>query len=456
MQHWNQFLQQLEGQIGKRNIDHWLRPLIVKKFDACNLYLEAQDSFQIHWFEQYVRPIIRTKFFNNNGHLIKVHLTLTANGEKAPETLEKEIEEAQEKKFESTPLNPQCQLSQFIAGEKNQLTYRYVCNLVSYDLKKKRFTTKTRDLAETNPLFIYGKSGSGKTHLLMAMAQALSNQGKQVIYVTAETFTDHVVKAFRSGDIHEFRSYYRSCDVLIVDDLQVFEKRTTTQEELFHTFNALHTANKLMIFAAHCSPRGLTGIEERLISRFEWGITLPLEPLSSEELKQVIEQKSKTLQFPLSNEVIHYLANQFSNHKAATKAIEALILRCHIRGIFKKHSHKMSSVEAQMLIEDIVQQEKQNELTAERLLMIVAKHFEITKEDLLSRSKAKEVVLPRQIAMYLCRTKLNLPYLKIGSIFSRDHSTVMSSVRLISKSLKNQDKRVILPYQNIQKEVLSA
>ncbi|MCH9613499.1 MAG: Chromosomal replication initiator protein DnaA [Chlamydiia bacterium] len=431
MQAWEEFLKSQEKVLGKRAVDTWLRTLKVVKFDAGNLHLEASDAFQVTWFKEHVIEKVKRHLLNNNGRPIKVHIDLPRTvqprvDQEPPQTLEL---------FKADPIDPSCHFGSFVPGKNSQIAYHVLSQIAAYDYKKGRFKKNTPlPLGEYNPIYLYGPSGVGKTHLLMAVANALQNAKLKAVYVRAETFTDHVISAFRNGRITEFREKYRNLDALLIDDVQSLIRKNATQEELFHTFNTLHTQNTQMIFSANGLPRSLTGIEERLISRFEWGINLTLERLEQTELLEVAERRSQMLQFPLSDMITQFLAKTFPNLKSLTKAVEALVLRTHIKKIAPT---ELTVDITEELLTDLISIEQEEKLTPDKILKVVADKFGIRIDDILSKSQSRDIALPRQIAMYLCRKELKMPYIKIGSLFARDHSTVMSSIKRVIQGIES-------------------
>lgn len=441
---WNDFVSELEKEIGKGAVAKWIRPLKVLSFDASNIHLEAEDPFQAIWFDEHVKPKLkRSTIYSPTGKKVKLHLTVKNQKPPSDETTPDSVKEDA---FAPSPLEPHCQLSQFICGTENELSFRVFAGLVGFDRNTTSFKDPTLSLGEMNPIYLYGNHGVGKTHLLMAVASALKNKGYNVRYVKAETFTDHVIKAYREGQVHTFRERYRAADVFIIDGIDILSRKATTQEELFHTFNTLHTAGKQIIVAAHKSPQHLSQIEPRLISRFEWGILLELNKLTKEERKQFLTKRLESLQFPLQDHAAEHLLSHFSSNTSLSKAIETLLLRLHVSGTSPDNltpeaiSHHLS---------DLMLEEKRREVTPDKLISAVAKAYTISPEDLLGKSKAKEHVLPRQVAMFLCREDLTLPYTKIGSLFQRDHSTVISSVRLIKKAIEKKHDNVLYPLSTI-------
>jgi chromosomal replication initiator protein len=412
MQAWELFLGNLEKKLGKKVVDGWLRPLKIVKFDACNLYLEAENVFQISWFEEHIRPIAKQHFCNNNSHQIQIHFLGGKPGRKREE--EKNVPLTPPIEILSDPIDPGQTFSNFLFDQKNNLIVQFFKHL---------------SIGAYNPVFLYGPQGIGKTHLLQACANKLKAQGLSVFFVRAETFTEHVVKAIRSSQMTLFRNVYRNQDVLIIDDAHDFSRKTSTQEELFHTFNALHTMEKQLIFCSHLPPQRLEEIEPRLISRFEWGIVLKLEPLSSTKMHQVLKNRARLFHFPLNDPLVEYLVTHFpSSMKYQMRALEALMLR-------HKSSTPLSLGEVEKLLEDLLNEEKKLKITPEKILSTTAAYFGIRREDILSKSHTQECVVPRKLAMFLIRKHLRLSYLAIGRVFERDHSTVMTNIRQIEKNL---------------------
>ncbi|KIC73835.1 Chromosomal replication initiator protein DnaA 1 [Neochlamydia sp. EPS4] len=450
MHAWNEFLALQEIELGSETVHKWLKSLRIIRFDAANLYLEAKDSFQALWFEEHMRQKILTKFVNNNNKKIKVHLSV-ANSlpRKAKSSSLKSAALSSHAPFALCfdELDPYCTFEHYVSSEKNILVEKLLLSLAH--------SGPSKELGTFNPIFIHGSSGAGKTHLLMATAQALRSQGLHVLYSRAETFTEHVVSAIRVGEMSIFRQAYRNSDVLIIDGVQEFSKKGATQEEFFHTFNTLHLDNKQIILSANCSPAELTYIEPRLVSRFEWGVVLNLFPLSKEELALAIRKKAQFFNFPLHAKIIEFLLDNFpSSSKALIRALEALVLRSHLNEQMAKHSTVGITVPiAKQILSDLLIEEKQYVLTPDKIIKSIAEIFGIKAEDILGKAQSRDCVFPRQLAMYLCRQTLQMPFTKIGDIFSKDHSTVMSSVRLIKKGMEMNDKDIISAYQSIQKKI---
>jgi chromosomal replication initiator protein len=401
MKPWDEFLKSQEKILGVDAIDKWARTLKVVDFDAANLYLEARDSFQIHWFEEHLRSQIVKFFKNNNGRAIKVHLA----GQEGPK----------KKKWQpvfnlaADYVNPRMTFDSYFAGEANQT-----------------HLTLFREVVEKggfNPIYLYGPEGSGKTHLLMAAANL--HPGKKCFYVTTDTLTQHIVAAIRNGGMKRLRQLYREQDVLLLDNIEELANRNATQEEFFHTFNALHVGGKQIILAGKDVPEKLSGIEPRLTSRFEWGLVLSLQSLPYQDRLAWVQEKSPDV----AQDIQHYLAREFESMRGLIAAV----------GISK--GKPLSIV--QKSVAPLLEEQRKKAITSEKIVKHVAEIFGIRAADILGKAQTQEFSVPRQIAMYLCRTHLKQSFLKIGEFFSRDHSTVMTSVKSIEKKIGEQDNVVL-------------
>ncbi len=428
---WENFLSLKEGELGKAVVGRWLRPLRILDFDACNLYLEAQDSFQANWFEEQIRPKLKQQLKNNNGREIQVYLVVKAEEKDARPKKEKKGKPTYrpELTLSSDSLDPDATLGDFVVTHSNDLLKSFLTEFTASPPKIA--------LGSFNPLFFYGPSGAGKSHLLMGLAHCLKERGLSVFYIRAETFTEHVVRAIRIGAMQEFRKAYRHIDVLIIDDVHLFARKWATQEELFHTFNTLHTAGRQIILSANAPPHLLTEIEPRLISRFEWGILLRTEKLEPAEVKELFQKRMSSYGLPLTEELLSFLFSTFSQPKSISRALHTLLLR--------SHSKKTSTLDLNLVksyLAPLIEEEKENVLSPTKIVRAVADFYGMRTDDILGKSQSRDCAMPRQMAMYICRLQLDLPFLKIGSFFERDHSTVMSSIRQIQKKLDEGDGEV--------------
>lgn len=451
--YWDLFLKELEGTYGKATLDRWARSLKVEAFHSSVTFL-AKDSFQTLWFDEHIRQ----KFSDYLAHHhIKCKIELTVEGQKKPnKPLSKRAEEAKDKKPYSfhlhfPELDPTATYERFLVHEENEIPFKIVEEVCSSLMRKK--ISQLSDLHSNsfqeepsfgNPVYLYGPSGSGKTHLLQASAHKLRQAGFNAVYARSDLFTEHVIRSIRAGEMSQFRKLWRNVDILFVDDVHLLAKKSATQEEFFHTFNTLHTAGTQLFLAANCLPQQLQFIEQRLISRFSWGIVLELTTIPKKMYRALVEQKAQALQFVLSPKIINFLLDHFSSSpKACCQALEALILRSSLsRPYMRKASISMSEEQLRSLLKDLIEEEEKTALTFERIVSLTAQAYGITESDLLGKSQSRECVLPRQITMYLMRKHLKLSYMKIGDRFFRDHSTVMSAIRQIEKLIKDSTSDV--------------
>jgi len=426
MQIWYDFLQSQEKELGREAVERWLKPLKIVKFDACNLYLGAENSFQQLWFEEHVRPKLGT-LLNNNKSPVKVHLQLShQSAARVPKVPKKKVE-APTFSIHFEEIDPSFTFEQFLTSNSNLIISKLLDELF-----------QATEHPVPNPIYLFGAEGSGKTHLLMALAHRYRKLGKKVIFARTELFTDHVVRAIRAAEMPRFREIYRKADVFIVDDVHELQKKAATQEEFFHTFNTLHTAGKQIILSSNVSPQALQAIEPRLVSRFEWGISLPLQPLEKKEVIQLLEKRAHYLNTALHPRTVEFLAETFtSSPKAAIHALQALLLRTQVQG--KAEKGPLQLQQAKTHLADLIEHEKQEKLTPEKILKAVAEFYGIRVDDITGKSQSRDSSLPRQLSMYMCRELLRLPYMKIGDLFERDHSTVMSAIRLVEKQITGEN-----------------
>ncbi|EPP35625.1 archaeal ATPase family protein [Chlamydia ibidis] len=446
MRAWEEFLLLQEKEIGTNTVDKWLRSLKVVCFDACNLYLEAKDSFQVTWFEEHIRYKVKSSLVNNNGKLIRVHIT--SLDKTIPFYQEKHIQQEKSAYFTMNygEVNPEMGFSSFLVTPENDLPFRIL----------QEFTQPGDNGAgfPFNPIYIFGPEGAGKTHLIQSAVSLLRGIGGKILYVTSELFTEHLVSAIRSGEMQRFRSFYRNVDALFIEDIEVFCGKGATQEEFFHTFNSLHMEGKLIVISSAHAPRDLKAMEERLISRFEWGVTVPIHPLTKEGLRSFLSRQAEQLCVRIEDTALDFLIRSlFSNMKTLLHAMKLLSKRVAIK---KLSQQLLYENDLRNLLRDVLEAADNVRLTHTGIIRAVAQYYNVSPESILGRSQSREYVLPRQVAMYLCREKLSLSYVRIGDIFSRDHSTVISSIRLVSQKIENRNSAISIAIQDLMKQLTSS
>ncbi len=459
MQAWEEFVNRIEQEVGKETSKTWLRSLRVHRFDAQNLYLEAKDTFQVLWFEEHVRQKARKLLLTNSQKPIKIHLqvgsapNLTHQKRRATRQPKKAVSPTHNYNFD--PLDPTCNFSSLHIHEGNLLATKLFRQILKYDPETLTFSPTLSQPLEFNPIYLYGPPGSGKTHLLMAAAHIYQKAGIKALYSRAETFTEHLVSAIRSGEMSQFRQMWRSCDVLLMDNIDIISKKGATQEEFFHTFNSLHLPGKQIILTSAVSPQELKAVEPRLVSRFEWGLVAPLKQPTSSEIPALLRKKEEALNFPLPPKVASFLLETFqSSPKNLIEALSALMLRLHIdKKNLSQTLSSFSTTSLRKILNDLIEKEDKSSITPAKVIHTVADQFGIRVEDILSKAQSRDCVFPRQLAMYLCRQILKLPYTHIGETFSRDHSTVMSAIKQVQKQVDAQNSNVISSLHSLSKKL---
>lgn len=444
---WKSFVQFLETKLGTNTVERWVVSFDVSIYDSPKAHerkivLRPKDSFQTLWFEEHLKaylPYLKDPV----GNVIPVFLDT-----KLPK----------KQKNLSTPSSPNGKLNglffpeldplhsfdKFISTDENLIVIRLLQEMCSYWISKQLTTVSpviTSSTAPTtiippNPIYICGPTGSGKTHLISACTQRLKQVGLSTITASAELFTDHVVKSMRSGEMSSFRTLWRKADILFIEDVQTLSRKNATQEEFFHTFNTLHMAGKQVVLTANCFPQQLQYIEPRLVSRFEWGIVLPLTPLPKKLYPNLLEKKSLLYNFPLSSKLSTFLAESFSSSpKALSEALKTLIFR-----LKSAKPHSLSQV--QDLLSDLIEKESSTALSPQKIITLTAQSFGLTSDDLTGKSQSRECSVPRQIAMFLMRKHLKTPYMKIADVFHKNHSTVISAIRQVEKNISDTSSNI--------------
>ena len=317
-------------------------------------------------------------------------------------------------------LNEKYTLDNFVVGSGNELAFA-ACQSITQNPGTKY-----------NPLFLYGGAGIGKTHLIQAVGNYLTqNQPSiKVLYISTEQFVQEFVESLRTRKTTEFADYYRSCDVLIVDDVQFIASKEKIQEEFFHTFNALHQANKQIIISSDKPPGEIPTIEDRLKSRFTWGMSIDMQAPDFETRCAIIKSKSINHGVDLDQDVVEYIANNTTtNIRELEGALNQLYAFCEMRAVDPNLSIAMSLLKSS--------KSRPKHLSAKQIIDKVSKYYQVSIEDMLGPKRDRDIVVPRQVAMYLLRSELHLSFPKISAELRRkDHTTAIHSIDKIEKEIK--------------------
>ena len=405
--------------ISKVKIDQWYKPLVPDRIDeaAGVLYFVSDDSSPV--LKNMIAtnyPIIKEPLAEVFGTEYKLELIEDSSKPEHPVDVDEEGYIDSHYTFES-----------FVSGPNNRLAL--ACSLAIAE----RFTP------DYNPLFIYGGSGLGKTHLLAAISHYVKekNPEKKVLYVTTEAFTNELVKAIRENSTAAFHDKYRKVDILLLDDIQFIADKERTQEEVFNTFNALHAANKQVVLSSDKPPKELKDLPERLISRFSQGMTADIQPPDYETrvaiLQQKVEEKGLVIDQNMT-EVIDLIAQNITDNIRELEGALTRVIRMASLG-----NNELTKDFARSVLSDIFKI-KDREINAFNIKKAVAEFFGLKVSDLEGSKRTREIVYPRQIAIYLIRNHTNLSLPQIGKEFGdRDHTTIMHSCEKIEKELKNNE-----------------
>jgi chromosomal replication initiator protein len=300
-----------------------------------------------------------------------------------------------------------------------------------------------------NPLFIYGPSGLGKTHLLYAITNEIKKKKPDVkiIYIKGEDFTNQLIESLKQGAMPMFRNKYRSCDVLLIDDIQFIAGKTSTQEEFFHTFNALFEERKQIILTSDRPPREIKTLEERLKTRFEWGLIADIQPPDLELRIAIFKKKAEQANVKVSDDVIEFLAeNLRSNIRQIEGAINKLRAHSFVSG------KEITMDLAKGCISELLGGAEPTSVTVEKIFSAIYRKYNIKKEEIIGSRRTKEIAAARHLAIYIIRTVTEMSLHNIGKILGRDHSTVMSSIEKAEKMIRN-DPMTDIEVKDIIKEV---
>ncbi len=425
---WDEILARIETKVNRHSFYTWFRPTTFVAEDRVSVTVRVPNPSFKEWLTKHYATVITeaTNELNRPSLLVQFVADSQVETPMIPLTTEEAIA------LESTPptaqlgpagLNPRYTFDTFIVGSSNQFAHA-ACRAVAEAPSR-----------SYNPLFIYGGVGLGKTHLMHAVGQYVLQHDRnlKLTYISSERFMNEMINAVRYDRVLDFRERYRSVDVLLVDDIQFLAGKEGTQTEFFHTFNALYDAQKQIVLSSDCPPREIPSLEERLRSRFEWGLTADIQSPDLETKAAILKKKAETESVPLPDNVAMYIAGKIkSNIRELEGSLIRLIAYASLTG------QDISLPLAQEVLKNILDHE-QKAVTIEGIQKFVADYYNLKMGDLKSRNNSKSVAKPRQIAMYLCKglTHASLP--EIGRSFGgKHHSTVIHSIRKV-EDLRKKD-----------------
>ncbi|MCM2270072.1 MAG: chromosomal replication initiator protein DnaA [Thermoanaerobaculia bacterium] len=417
---WQLLGERLRAKLSPEEYSAWIAPLRVARESDDELVLAAPNARFVHTVEENYRGLLDREAAALGDELFQVVLTA---GDEPPGVA---AEPAGEESDPASRLNPKYTFETFVVGASNQFAH-----------------AAARAVGESpsrsyNPLFLYGGVGLGKTHLLHAIGHQVERRhpGIKALYLTAEQFVNQLINSLRFKSMHAFRERYRAIDVLLVDDIQFLANKERTQEEFFHTFNTLYTNQKQIVLSSDCSPRAIPALEERLRSRFEWGLIADIQVPDLETKIAILRRKADLDGAELPDDVALFVAHQVRSN---VRELEGLLNRVVA---FASLTGKPLSLElAKETLRDILPDESRR-LSSAEIIKFVARHYGLKVSEIKSKSNSKPIAFPRQVAMYLCKQLTGLSYPEIGRQFNdKHHSTVMYSVDKIEQ-LRTTDQEL--------------
>jgi chromosomal replication initiator protein len=422
---WDACLRRLEQELPAQQFNTWIRPLAPEVGEAADtLILAAPNRFVLELVRERFAARIERLAAEASGRELGVRLVLARSAEapaRTPQSAARPVETPSN--LERARLNPTFSFDTFVTGKANQLARAAAMQVaenpgVSY-----------------NPLFVYGGVGLGKTHLVQAIGNQLADHKPQarIRYIHAEAYVTDVVRAYQQKSFDEFKRYYHSLDLLLIDDIQFFSNKGRTQEEFFYAFNALVEAHKQIVITCDTYPKEIAGMEERLISRFGWGLTVAIEPPELEMRVAIVLKKAEAESVALSEDIAFFIAKHLrSNVRELEGALKKVLA-------FARFNNRELSLElAKEALQDILNVASR-QVSVEGIQKTVAEYFKIKISDMHSKKRSRNVARPRQVAMALAKdlTQMSLP--EIGEAFgNRDHTTVLHACRTIA-SLRKHD-----------------
>jgi len=433
---WRAALGELQVSLSPANYETWLRETRLVDVDDQRFRIAVPNGFAKDWLETRYRSLISQTLARVVGYSVQVEFIVSANGEVdghvvATETQPVRVEPTRVGAPDGpaagvTNLNQRYTFSNFIVGSANRLAHAASLSVAE------------RPGHAYNPLFLYGGVGLGKTHLMHAIGNAVAGKfpRKRVVYATSEKFTNEFITSIQQGKVDDFRARYRRIDLLLIDDIQFIADKERTQEEFFHTFNAIHEDGKQIVLSSDRPPKAILTLEERLRSRFEWGLIADLTAPDLETRIAILRAKAEEQGTPITSDVIEFIARKVvSNIRELEGALNRIVAYASMGAM------PISIELAQAVLSNVLYNPKKRQVTPERIAQAVSDYYGVGMEQLRGQKREKSIVVPRQIAMFLMREETDVSLLRIGAeLGGRDHSTVLHACDKITREIQVNDE----------------
>ncbi len=416
----------LKPEVTKISYDTWIMPLDIRSIDGNHIVFTANSEFQKDFIENKYKSLIfnTLRYITNKDWTFSV-VDLTKEDEDDSKDIISNNSNSSPAEIEmnKSTLNPKYTFETFVVGNNNRFAHAAALAVGNEPAKS------------YNPLYLYGGVGLGKTHLMHAIGNRIleNNSNANVLYVTSEKFTNQLINAIKDNKNEFFRNKYRNIDVLLIDDIQFIAGKERVQEEFFHTFNSLYEDGKQIIISSDTPPRDIPFLEDRLKSRFEWGLLADISVPDYETRLAILRKKAQDESIIIDDIILSNIANKIdSNIRELEGVFNKIVARASL-------THSPITIELAEKIINEFKYENEKVISCDFIKETIAKYFSISKDDLSSNKRSNDIAFPRQIAMFLCREIANMSYPQIGEDFGgRDHSTVMHACRKIEKEVKEK------------------
>lgn len=415
---WSAVLKLLEDELTSVSFSTWIETIVPVSLNKSSIVLEVPSEFNLGIIKSRYKDLLQNAIKHVTNKNLDIELTVKSGDEPS-------IRETSQEENSSvlSILNPKYTFSTFVKGSGNQLAHAAALAVAE------------APAAAYNPLFIYGGVGLGKTHLMHAIGHYVleQNSNARVLYTSSEKFTNELINAIKDDRNEEFRNKYRNIDVLLIDDIQFIGGKERTQEEFFHTFNALYELNKQIVISSDKPPKEILTLEERLRSRFEWGLIADIQAPDTETRIAILRKKSQLENYDIQNDVLVYIANNIeSNIRELEGALNRVIAYASLTG------SPITLELAQDCLKQILSGKSVENINHSTIMKVVSRYYDISPEQLVTQKRSRDVAFPRQVAMFLCRELTGMSLPKIGQIFGgRDHTTVMHACEKIQDEIEN-------------------
>lgn len=446
MEKWNEILQMVKEEHGLTDVSFntWIKPLEVFAIDGNTLYiLVPSEQMGLSYInKKYYLPLkVAIGEVTGIEYDIQFILPDQAQSLKFKNNDTPQLEPQTPVKGDHSNLNPNYTFDTFVVGNNNR--FAHSASLAVAESPGEAY----------NPLYIYGGPGLGKTHLMHSIGHFIIDQNPdtKVLYVTSEEFTNEVIESIRNGNssaMTKFRDKYRTVDVLMIDDIQFIIGKESTQEEFFHTFNTLQTQGKQIILTSDKPPKEMETLEERIRSRFEWGLMADIGTPDYETRMAILRKKAETDNFDIDDDILNYIASNISSNIRELEGALNKLLAFHNL----EHTHITMDI-AERELSNIITPDKPREITAQLIIEVVSEHFHISVDQMISKTRSSEIARPRQIAMYLCKNMTSDSLDVIGQLLGgRDHSTIIHGIKKVTKDYEENDSTRTL-IETIKKKI---